>query len=394
MQLNSISQYDEHSGRERQISLDEIVWHPETLRILIKQMLERLHLSPADLLRKWDNDQHRSNNDKTRRNMLSRDEFKSHVHALIASKDEYLWEEEVCRVADETFDRVCQEVRGQNFLDSIGIVHLVKWLDGPPTWVAFPVKTQQQLRQLRRRRRERITANGPTVSTRNSIQRRAREAITTASDKVRSAAAAAATVANERQQEAVTGRRNGLPPLQRWETRTPLHEIRPRVDVSLNAGTVTPHSPSVPTAFPFVEWPKSSALPLLDSRSVPSLHPLDLPWHRHPPQGRVQTRMEGSPRADALKLMRGRRLIERVAATAGKGGAQRHSSSAASLYPRNQQTFFYQESVPISARYDQWAERLGRTRSRNAAGGGINGTAPSSTRVVGGSSKFRLYRLD
>jgi len=108
------SQHDPLTGEERRPTLDELAWDssmgPETLRALVKEMLERRHLGPTDLLKAWDTQP--TSRTASEHHKLNRDEFCSHLAELFirsegaqcSSDDVFdLWENEVAAVANRAF---------------------------------------------------------------------------------------------------------------------------------------------------------------------------------------------------------------------------------------------------------------------------------------------------
>ena len=202
-------QLDVKTGLEVRPSLEEIAWDPEALRILIKQMLGRCNLAPTHLLRAWDGTEVRNGSSG-----LTRVTFATHVRELLRDEDDDLWVSEVAPVADATFDIILKAVRGGNMLQKVGIVHLVLWLNVPPGRVALPLKTRGELKRMRARRLD-MAAPAPSTKSHVDLSARAREAIEHAAARAKDIAQAKA--ASEVRHGVTPLRRNGLPPLQRWE---------------------------------------------------------------------------------------------------------------------------------------------------------------------------------
>jgi len=163
------SQHDPLTGEERRPTLDELAWDssmgPETLRALVKEMLERRHLGPTDLLKAWDTQP--TSRTASEHHKLNRDEFCSHLAELFirsegaqcSSDDVFdLWENEVAAVANRAFDIVrgatAQGGRPSYGLHtpSIDIIRLEQWLDEPRRSASLPLKTEAERRKQARRR--------------------------------------------------------------------------------------------------------------------------------------------------------------------------------------------------------------------------------------------------
>lgn len=134
------------------ISLDDISWEPTelgaaTMQALIVDMLVREKAGPADLLKLW----------RGRRG-LRRDEFAARVFESFFSgkQDADLWEAEVRPVASLVFDQLIATVKGENFMQRIGIIHLQKWLiDG-----GWSSKIAMEMMESRAQKSEPAKASG------------------------------------------------------------------------------------------------------------------------------------------------------------------------------------------------------------------------------------------
>lgn len=120
-------------------------------------------MGAVDLLRAWRG-----------KKGLNRESFITCVHrSFFASQDPDLWEHEVRDVVKAAFDELLRMVRGENFLQCIGILHLERWLAGssgsettffgkdppPPVFQrlafdtdALPVKSKRQVNAQMTRR--------------------------------------------------------------------------------------------------------------------------------------------------------------------------------------------------------------------------------------------------
>jgi Ca2+-binding EF-hand superfamily protein len=116
------------------ISMDQVVWDVEVLRVLMADMFKRFRASPADLLQLWRCTNGRGMN----RRGLSREDFlalmRESFFSLEAAHENFkhmenLWVHEVQLVVGATFDRMMQMIVGENFLQRITIVHLQRWFD-------------------------------------------------------------------------------------------------------------------------------------------------------------------------------------------------------------------------------------------------------------------------
>ena len=75
-------------------SLSEMAWNVETLRILMRQMLERNHIGPADLIAAWDDD---GSGD------LSHRMFCNHMRSLFGQNLEQVWQNEILPIVHQAF---------------------------------------------------------------------------------------------------------------------------------------------------------------------------------------------------------------------------------------------------------------------------------------------------
>lgn len=256
---------DPATGREMRLNLDAISWDGEALRVLIQQMLERCAMTPADLLRAWDSDK----KDGT----LTRHEFVNHVKSLLSNEDADLWELEVKAVAHTTFDEIMREVRGVNVMMSIGIIHLVKWLDDPPFRASFVLKDRRQLRKVRERRA--AAANKEGEEARVDLATVRKKAL----DKAASKAKIVAQIKRERTMRAY--KQYGLPPL-RWETKTPHSSTRP-FSLTTSSPTSQPTSPRPGEATDAaLRWPgRNSPFPTKERQwAVDGKHAISDRWDR------------------------------------------------------------------------------------------------------------------
>ena len=124
-QLTPKPQLDTKTGVERAPTLDEIDWDVETLRVLMKQMMEGQGLGPIDLLEAWDGGMENSAS-KHDRHTLSKHEFCSNMHGLFENEHDGLWDSEVYKIVEETFGLVLKKVKGGT-RQTVGILHLKRW---------------------------------------------------------------------------------------------------------------------------------------------------------------------------------------------------------------------------------------------------------------------------
>ena len=249
---------DQRSKRELELRLElplgamleQVAWDVESLRILIKQMLERCHANPADLVRKW----------QGARMGLQRKPFVQKVQeSFFKGSDAELWTSEVEPVAHEAFTQLLKMVPGReggsNLLKRISVVHIQRWLDAPPVVRPakpngepcgdVPLKSRKQMRELRRRRAklsgavdaedeaERVAEAHARSKAANEaiaagVAARAQAAIDAATEaKARRLLEAAAAEAERKElwERSRAPQHNGqrweLPPLQRWEMPQP-----------------------------------------------------------------------------------------------------------------------------------------------------------------------------
>lgn len=141
------------------VQLDDISWDAEAFRTLVIEMLARSDASPADLLRAWDG-----------RNGLTREAFTYYVRESFfeGQSDADLWTHEVAPVVESAFNAISDTVPGENFLQTVGIVHFDRWFGAATllpnastpmyTMETLPLKTRDERRRQRARRRARDRA--------------------------------------------------------------------------------------------------------------------------------------------------------------------------------------------------------------------------------------------
>lgn len=179
------------------IELDEIAWDIEVLRVLMKQMMERCRISPAELLISWTRGRPSRplllasldrgvfhtpvpigsrvrirggfaettisdgiTAERIGKRGLSRQEFVDEIFRMFFASDDPviadLWTNQVVMIADATFNEMLTLARGENFFKEIGILHFERWLGAVskpiPADYAFPLKSKAQLRQQEARR--------------------------------------------------------------------------------------------------------------------------------------------------------------------------------------------------------------------------------------------------
>lgn len=165
-------------GSKFQPTLDQLDWDPETFRSLVRQMLQRNRLGKISMIRAWD--RARAGSD-FRTLALNRSEFCSEMQMLFKDEHPDLWENEVEQVVERTHQLVLREQlvayvseRAQRATfgdaqkaqfelastrpppsdDTIGVIHLERWLENPPKRDELPLKTSAQMLLQERRRRE------------------------------------------------------------------------------------------------------------------------------------------------------------------------------------------------------------------------------------------------
>jgi len=144
MSLEVDPQPDRHTGKLIFPSLHDVIWSPEVLRCLIKQMLARCRLSPVDLLRAWDIDD--------RNGYINTNEFLRGVRRLLKGPDLQLWENEVKDTTVLAFDEILRnfsgDTKGGRAERFFGIVRLVQWIERDATSPSLPLKRKRN-RKLR-----------------------------------------------------------------------------------------------------------------------------------------------------------------------------------------------------------------------------------------------------
>ena len=114
-------------------SLEELKWDGAdgvwALRLLLMDMLLRSKAGPSDLLKAWKRTDRTDRTRSTSRG-LTRSVFLSSVHKLFneLKREPELWDIEVRDAADAAFTEMISMVTGQNFMMSIGVLHLERWL--------------------------------------------------------------------------------------------------------------------------------------------------------------------------------------------------------------------------------------------------------------------------
>ena len=107
------------------MSLSELVWELDTLRVLIADVIARGGHGPADLLRLW----------KCEKG-LNKEMWIAKVQETFFSATEELndlWESEAKAVAADAFIVIERTQKGENFLRRINVIHLERWLALKPT---------------------------------------------------------------------------------------------------------------------------------------------------------------------------------------------------------------------------------------------------------------------
>jgi len=209
----------------------------------------------------------------------------SQVQMLLAEESADLWESEVKAVAHAAFDEILSELKGGNMLRSVGIVHLVKWLNDPPRRAAMPLKSMSLLRQMGSRH-----LLDKATAAKAAAEHRRVDLPAVHAKAIANAAAKAERLAQAKREAAPHGReswprhlprpqgpkperRNGLPPLQRWEMpRTPAVRSHPQQQQPLRSFADAPPPPLPLAATELeasglgVQWPNQRPSPLAHAR--------------------------------------------------------------------------------------------------------------------------------
>jgi len=204
---------------------------------------------------------------------------------LLAEESADLWESEVKAVAHAAFDEILSELKGGNMLRSVGIVHLVKWLNDPPRRAAMPLKSMSLLRQMGSRH-----LLDKATAAKAAAEHRRVDLPAVHAKAIANAAAKAERLAQAKREAAPHGReswprhlprpqgpkperRNGLPPLQRWEMpRTPAVRSHPQQQQPLRSFADAPPPPLPLAATELeasglgVQWPNQRPSPLAHAR--------------------------------------------------------------------------------------------------------------------------------
>lgn len=235
MQLKLLPQLHPVSGIAETPTLDDVAWDPEVLRVLVKQMLKRSNLGPADLLRAADDGKKSLGRAGAKETAptLNQEEFIDFVFSMwpAAIKNTDIWENEISPVVVEVFTMILNEIRlgGKSYkaASTASVVHLQKWLDDPPAYHDVPLKSQQMLQAMAKRRRRVAAANAAKVAATEraklkkvNIRDRAKASIVNAAKKAHEAAQAKEWVDQVRAREWKTS--NGT----RWETPKPYEPPR------------------------------------------------------------------------------------------------------------------------------------------------------------------------
>ena len=130
---------DERTKREQNMrlcppppmTLDNLEWDVESIRILMQQMAVRANMSPAELFRAWDRD-----GDKK----LTKKEFTDTMyHWFFHQELPDLWDNEVLPVAKRAFDDISNFTKSANAISTkdpfVDYKRLTAWMDAKP-WAA------------------------------------------------------------------------------------------------------------------------------------------------------------------------------------------------------------------------------------------------------------------
>jgi len=122
------------------------------LRVMLMDMLVRCNSAPADLIRAWTVFVERPSSSPKRhpssarwrrvtrhgiQHGLTRPRFLDAVQNFFADENPDLWQSEVRPAAEAAFDELLKLVPGENFMMSVGILHLHRWLTVPHEHLAL-----------------------------------------------------------------------------------------------------------------------------------------------------------------------------------------------------------------------------------------------------------------
>lgn len=225
------------------MTLDNIRWDVESLRILIQEMLVRCSRGPHDLFRAWDRD-----SDKN----LTRAEFVATMYQwFFKTEAKDLWDNEVLAVADEAFDQVAGmgrrgSVSSPHTRKSVDLIRLERWLA-----VKSDACVQRKSRKLIRRQTTRRLLASKDIRPVARVDTRAQMRAAINAAKERATVRMQTTDFSRKDQmerwcesraTQVNGQRWELPPLQRWEMPRaldrPLSFLSPRSKMEMSTRTV------------------------------------------------------------------------------------------------------------------------------------------------------------
>ena len=172
---------------------EELAWSVETLRVLIRDVMHKNNMGAADLLLSWltrraraaalaasssaarmgirrtrtpggfrtDRTGEYDSCDRGGRRGLNRASFIAKVKASFFTEiHPDLWSNEVEKVVSDTFFVLLTSLKGENFLNEVGVAHFERWLQlrnqpqNEDDVERLPRKTAAQLRDVRERRQE------------------------------------------------------------------------------------------------------------------------------------------------------------------------------------------------------------------------------------------------
>ena len=110
------------------MSLESISWDVETLRILLKRMLERCKLAPCDLLSEWS-----KSLGSSEMISLTWREFKDAMQRMFTSHEE-LWKSELAHVTQQAYAEIIslwKGASGTHLTDCVDLVRLERWINRP-----------------------------------------------------------------------------------------------------------------------------------------------------------------------------------------------------------------------------------------------------------------------
>jgi hypothetical protein len=216
----------------RGMTLDNVLWNVEALRVLLQDMLLRNKMDPSALTKSWDR-----NGDYR----LYRKVFLQKIQSFFAGEDPDLWEHEVYLVAEEAFFEVCQmSARKEVNPKYLDVIQLERWLDKPPEHPIDTIVCPKPMRLVRQQTQRRLVRHNPEAelaAPRVNTQKLAKQGILAAAVKAAERQAAVdaldaevlaqwdLSMASSIGAMGTRGQRWERPPMQRWEF--PKHVERP-----------------------------------------------------------------------------------------------------------------------------------------------------------------------